>query len=191
MGDVEELDRAHQLGRLLLITPQLGEALLDGIRVRGVLVFDDGHRHAVDHEHHVRTVTLARRWFELPFPGHVQEVRCRSLKIDDLDGPVTLLGLVVPLPLPAQPGKHLAVALNGRRECFESLDDGADGAACHPGIEPVQGSFEFTLKQQPCFTASLLPCILWRDRRPANFLGVTHHRELHGAGFSDVERGHQ
>ena len=142
MGDVEELGRTHQLGRLLFIAPQLGEALLDGVRVLRILVLDDGHRHAVDHKHHVRAVALAHRGFELPFPGDVQEVGPRPLKIDDLDGPVTLLVLVVPLPLPAQPSQHLAVAVNGRRERFESFDDGADGAARHPGVEPAEGAFQ-------------------------------------------------
>ena len=74
---------------------------------------------------------------------------------------------------------------------FESFDDGADGAARHPGIEPAQGAFEFTLKQQPCFPAALPPCDLRRNRRPANPLRVTNHRELDGAGFGDSEGGHK
>ena len=191
VGDVEELRQSHQFRRFLLIAPQLGEAPLDGVTVLGVFMLDDGYRQAVDHEHHVRTVALARRRFELPFPGDVKEVGPRTLKIDDLDGPLTLLGLVVPLPLPAQPGKHLSVALNGWRERFESFDDGAEGAARHPGVEPAQGAFEFALKQQPGFAATLLPCSLRRDRRPANSLRVTNHRELHRAGFSNVKGGHK
>ena len=191
MGDVEELGRTHQLGRLLLIASQLSETLLDGVRVLRILVFDYGHRDAVDHEHHVRTVALSRRRLELPFPGDVKEVGPRGLKIDDLDGPVTLLGLVVPLPFPAQPGKHLAIALNGRRECFESFDDSADDAAPHPGVEPAEGFFEVAVKQQTGFASSQSEGFLRRDRRPADSRSVTNHRELHGAGFGDVEGGHK
>ena len=144
MGDVEELRQSHQFWRLLLIAPQLGEAPLDSVTVLGVFMLDDSYRQAVDHEHHVRAVALARRRFELPFPGDVKDVRPRTLKVDQPHMTVTLLGLVVPLPLPAQPGKHLAVAFNGRRERFELFDDCTDGAARHPGIELAERSFQLT-----------------------------------------------
>ena len=75
MGHVEELRRAHQLGRLLLVTAQLRDTGLDGVGVGWVLVLDDGDRYAVDHEHHVGTVGLAGGRLEPPFPSHVQNIR--------------------------------------------------------------------------------------------------------------------
>ena len=74
MGDVEELRRADQLRRLHFVAAKLRDAALDGAAVLRVLVLDDADRHAVDDEHHVGPVALARRWLQLPFPGDVKGV---------------------------------------------------------------------------------------------------------------------
>ena len=72
---VEELRRSHQLGRLPFIAPQLGDAPFYRVRVLRVLVFDDGHRDAVDHEHYIGAVAFSGRRLEPPLPCHVQGVR--------------------------------------------------------------------------------------------------------------------
>ena len=138
MRNVEELRRPHQFRRLLLVASQLGDAPLDGVGVSWVLMLDDGDWHAIDHEHHVRTVALSRWRLELPFPSDVEDVVAGRIKVDELDGARSLFGLVVPLPFPAQPREHLAVALNRRRDRFESFDDGADGIVRHPRIKPAK-----------------------------------------------------
>ena len=82
MGHVEELRRAHQLGRLDLVAAQLRDATLDGIGVRRVLVLDNGDRHSVDHEHHVGAVALAGGRLEPPLPSHVQDVGRHVVEVD-------------------------------------------------------------------------------------------------------------
>ena len=84
MGHVEELRRAHQLGRLDLVAAQLRDTPLDGVGVRWVLMLDDGDRHAVDDEHHVGAVALAGRRLEPPLPSHVQDVGPDSSKSTSL-----------------------------------------------------------------------------------------------------------
>ena len=139
VGHVEELRRAHEFGGLLLVAPKLGDAAVDGIGVRRVLVLDDGDRHPVDEEHHIRPVALAGGGLELPLPSDMKDVGVRRLEVDETDLTVTLLGLVVPLPLATEPREHLAVALDRRRECIEPLDGRADDVLRHPGVEPPEG----------------------------------------------------
>ena len=88
----------------------------------GFLCSHDGDRHAVDQEHHVGAVALAGRRLEPPLPRDVQDVGPGRVEVYEPDLPVALLGLVVPLPLTPQPGEHLAVALDGRRERLDVLD---------------------------------------------------------------------
>ncbi len=77
--------------------------------------------------------------------GHVEELRRGdqldvqavgggALEVHKPDAPVALLGLVVHLPLAAQPGEHLAVAFDGGRDRLEPLDDLAYGNLAHPGV---------------------------------------------------------
>ena len=114
MGNVEELRRPHQFRRFLFVASQLGDAPLDGVGVFWVLMLDDGDWHAIDDEHHVGAVALAGWWLELPFPSDVEDVVAGRIEVDELDGAGSLFGLVVPLPLSAQPSEHFAVALNRR-----------------------------------------------------------------------------
>jgi hypothetical protein len=82
------------------------------------------HRDAVDDEHHIRAVALgACRRLDLPLPGDLQRVMVREVVVDDLHRALSLLVLVVPLSLSAQPSQHLAVALDRRRERLDTLDD--------------------------------------------------------------------
>ena len=147
MGDVEQLGGGDQLGRFLLVAPQLGDAPLDGVAVRRVFVLDDGDRHAVGDEHNVCPVALARRGLGRPLPGDVQGVGARCVEVDEPDGAVALLGFVIPLPLAAQPNEHVAVAFNCWRQRLQSLNRGADSVIGHPGIEPAERRLEFAAKQ--------------------------------------------
>ena len=76
--DVEELRRADQLRRLLLVALELRHGPVDGAAVLRVLVLDDADRHAVDHEHDVGAVALAGRRLHLPLPGDVKDVVGRA-----------------------------------------------------------------------------------------------------------------
>ena len=147
MGDVEQLGRGDQLGRLLLVAPQLGDAPLDGVAVRRVFVLDDGDRHAVGDEHDVCPVTLARRGLGRPLPGDVQGVGARCVEVDEPDGAVALFGFVIHLPLAAQPGEHVAVALDGGRQRLQPLNRGADGVIAHPGVETAERRLQLAAKQ--------------------------------------------
>ena len=138
VGDVEELRRGQQLRRLRLVAPQLRHPALDGAGGGRVLVLDDRRRHAVDHEHHVGAVALARRRLEPPLIGDVQGVGARRLEVDQPYRPVPPLGVVVRLPLPAQPRQHFAVAIDRRRQRFDPLHHRARRVAAHPGVEPPQ-----------------------------------------------------
>ena len=191
VSNVEELRRPHQLWRFLLVAFQLSDAPLDSVGVFWVLMLDDGDRHAVDDEHHVRTVALARWRLELPFPSDVKNVVAGRIEVDELDGSGSLFGFVVPLSLPAQPSEHLAVALNRRWDRFKSFDDGADGIVCHPRIESPECSFKLIAEQHPGFAAALLQGAIGRDGCPADFGRVADHGELDGASFGDVEFSHE
>ena len=116
MGHVEELRRAQEFRCLQLVAPELRDATFDGVDVCWILVLDDGYRDAVDNEHHVGLVGLAGGRPQPPFPRDVQDVGPWLLVVDETDGPLTRLGLVVPLPLAPQPGEHLAIALDRRRQ---------------------------------------------------------------------------
>ena len=118
-------------------------------------------------EHHVRTVPLSGRRLDLPFPRDVEGIDARRVKVNKPDGSVTILGLVVPLAFPAQPGEHLPITLNRRRECFESLDGSANGIVRHPGIELEKFRLKFVAKQRPCLTAALVYRGLRGEWRPA------------------------
>ena len=190
VGDVEQLGGSDQFGRLLFVAPQLRDAPLDGVAVRRVLVFDDGDRHAVDDEHHVRATALAGRGLGRPFPGDVQNVVVRCVKIDQPDGAVALFGVVMHLPLAAQPGEHVSVALNRWRQRLQPLDGGADSVIRHPDIEPAQRRLQFAAKQHAARAAAQGQRLLRRQRRPADLRGVAHHRKLGGARFGDFQVCH-
>ena len=188
--DIEELRRGYQLRGLDLVASQLRDGPLDGIGILGVLVLHDGNRHTVDHEHHIRPVTLAGRRLQLPLPGNVIDVGARRLEIDEPDATMTLLGLVVPLPFAVQPGEHLAVALDGRWDRFDPLDDGADGGVRHPEIEPPKRSFELTSEHHPGLATALVHRDFRRERNPADLRRVANHGELHRGGLANLEIGH-
>ena len=190
MSHVEQLSRTQQLRSLYLIAAQLRYAPLYGIGVCRVLMLDDGHRHAVDHEHHVGAVALAGWRSEPPLPGHMQNVGRRVVEVYEPDLPVSLLGLVVPLPLAPQPGQHLAVALDGRRERLEVLKHRADGVVRQPGVEPAERALDLASKQQPGLAASQDQGILRRHGRPPDLRRVADHRELDRACFGYVDFSH-
>ena len=154
MGHVEELGCPQQLRRLQLIAAQLRKAPLYGVGVRGVLVFNDGDGHAVDREHDVGAIALAGRRLEPPLPRDVQDVGPGRVEVYEPDLPVALIGLVVPLPLAAQPCQHLAVALNGGGKRLKVLDHRPDGILRHPWVEAAQGLFQHAGKQKPGLSAS-------------------------------------
>jgi hypothetical protein len=45
----------------------------------------------------------------------VKDILARTVEFDQLNAPITLLGLVIDLPLAAQPAEDVAVALGGSR----------------------------------------------------------------------------
>ena len=184
---VEKLRGAQQFRRLHLVAPQLRDASINGIGIRRVLVLNDSDRHAVDDEHHVRTVPLSGLRLDFPFPRDVEGIDVRRVEVNESDGAVTILSLVVPLPLPAQPSEDLPIALNRRRECFESFDGGADGVVRHPRIELTKLRLKFAAEQRPCFTAALLYRGLRRECRPPDLHGVANHRKLDGTGLGYFE----
>ena len=114
----------------------------------GFLCSDDGDRHTVDDEHHVGPVGLASRRLEPPFPGDVQDVGAGLLEVDQPDGPLAILGLVVPVALAPQPGQHLAVALDRCRQRLQPLKGRADSRIAHPRVEAAKRSFELIPEQQ-------------------------------------------
>jgi type I restriction enzyme, S subunit len=65
----------------------------------------------------------------------VEDVLSWRVKIDDLDAPVALFGLVVPLPLAAQPGEHFAITFDSGWDRFQLLDHLPDRICRHPRIE--------------------------------------------------------
>ena len=79
VGDVEQLGCPDQLRRFLLVSLELGNAAVDRRTVGGVLVLDDADGNAIDDEHHIRPVALARRRLQFPFPGDVKDVFARTL----------------------------------------------------------------------------------------------------------------
>ena len=153
--DVEELHRPQQFGRFRLVASHLHDALFDGVAVRGILVLDDGGRHAVDDEHHVRTVPFAGRGRERPLPGDVQRVGARRVEIDQPDGPLPAFGLVIPLPFTAQPGEHLAVAFDRRRQRLDPFDRGAHGLVAQPRVASMQRRFHLVVEQHPGLAPTL------------------------------------
>ncbi len=112
------------------------------------------------------------------------------LEVDQLNAAMALLGLVVPAALAAQPHQHFAVALDRRRDRVERLDDRAQRVGRKPRVELRQLRFEFVAQQHARFAAALLLGDFRGERRPADFGGVLHHRELDGAGFADLEVAH-
>ena len=156
MRDVEELRRPQQFGRLRLVASHLRDALFDGGAVRGILVLDDGGRHAVDDEHHVRAVPFAGRGRERPLPGDVQRVGARRVEIDQPDGPLPAFGLVVPLPFAAQPSEHLAVAFDCRRQRLDPFDRGTHGLVAQPRVASVQRRFHLVMEQHPGLAPTLV-----------------------------------
>jgi hypothetical protein len=108
----------------------------------------------------------------------------------DLHRAMALFLLVVPLPLAAQPGEHVAVALNGRRDRVKRLDDRADRVRRHPGVECRELRGQIVAEEHRGATATLLLGELGGERRPTDLDGVLHHRELHGARLADLERAH-
>ena len=148
MGDVEDLRRCQQLGRLGLVPPQLRDPALDRAGVIRVLVLDDRNWDPVDHEHQVGAVALASRRLKPPFPRDVQGVGARRIEVDQADVLVTCLCLVIPLPLPAQPGEHLPIAFDGGRDRLDRLHRRADGILGHPRIEPAKGAFDLAPEQR-------------------------------------------
>ena len=120
----------------------------------------------------------------------MKDVGVGVLEVDELDAAVALLGLVVPAAFAAQPRQHFAVALDGRRDRVERLDDRAHRVGRQPRVEFRELRFELVAEQHAGFAAALLLGDLGRERRPADFGGVLHHRELDGAGFADLEVAH-
>ena len=182
---------AQQFRRLHLVAPQLRDSPINGIGIRRVLVLNDGDRHAVDDEHHVRTVPFSGRRLDFPFPRDVEGIDARPVKVNEPDGSVTILCLVVPLPLPTQPGKELPIPFNRRRECFKSLNGGADGVFRHPGIELTKLRLKFVAEQHPGLTAALLHRGLRGECRPPDLRGVADHRKLNKGSLGDLEVGHR
>ena len=187
MGDVEELGRAEQFRRLPFVASELGDTVFDGVAVFGVLVLDDGDRNAIDDEHNIGPVAPTCGGLKLPFPGDMKEVLGWGFEVDDLDVSVALLGLVVPLPLAAQPGKHLTVAFNRRPDRLQALNDLTSGVGGHPRIELFEPSFKFFAKEHAFHAASLLAGIVGRDRGPADLGRVVDHRKLDSVRFGYVD----
>lgn len=187
MRDVENLRRADQFRRFEFVAAELLDSALDGVAVLRVLVLDDAHRHAVDDEHDVGPIALARGRLQRPFPRDVKDVGLHILEVDELYVPMAFVRLVVPAVLTAQPCQHLAVAFDGRRDRVERLDDRARRVGREPRVEFQQLRFEFVAQQHAGLAAALLLGDLRCERRPADLGGVLHHRELHGPGLGDGE----
>ena len=190
MGHVEELRRADEFGRLDLVAAQLRDAALDRVAVLGILVLDDGDRHAVDEEHHVRPATLARRRLEFPLPGDVQGVGAGRVEIHDADAPMPLLPVVVPLPLTAQPCEHVAIALDGRRQRLQPLDDLTNRLGAHPWVEGIERRTEIVAEQHSGLAAPLRRGVLGRNGSPADLRRMGHHGKLDRRGFADAEHAY-
>src|SRR6185369_7413393 len=101
--DVEELRSTDELRFLGLVTPELFHATLNGVAILGILVLDDADGDAVDDEHDVGAVALARRRFQLPLPGDMKFVLVGRLEINEANATVALFGVVVPLSFAAKP----------------------------------------------------------------------------------------
>ena len=115
MGYIENLGRSQKLGRLQLVAAQLLYGALDGAAILGILVLHDGHWNAIDQEHNVGTIALARWGLDLPLPGDVKIIRACVLEVDHGYSAVALLRFVVPLTLAAEPGQQLSIAIDACR----------------------------------------------------------------------------
>ena len=72
MRYVEDLRHPREFRRFDLVALQLGNAVLDCIGIFGILVLDNGYRHAVNKEHHIGAVALACQGAESPFPSYME-----------------------------------------------------------------------------------------------------------------------
>ena len=161
---------------------------LEGVAILRVLVFDDHHRNAIDEEHHVGPVALARRRLDLPFPGHLEVILRDVLEVDDHHRPMAFLGLVVPLALAPQPGQQFTVALDGGRQRVQRLDDRTRRIRRQPGIELHDLLLQHATKQAGGLVTPQVHGLDGREWGPADLGGMIHHRELNRAGFADLER---
>ena len=161
---------------------------LDGVAVLRVLVLDDADRNAVDDEHDVGAVALASGRLERPFPRDVKGVGARHCsKSMSWTARWRFSLSSYQLPLAAQPREHLSIAFDRRRDRVEGLDDRADSVGGQPRVELGKLGLKLVAQQHAGLAAALLLGDLRRDRRPADFGGVLHHRELDGAGFGNGE----
>ena len=187
---IEQLRRRHQLGGDLLVAPQLRQPFLDGVAILRVLVLHDRRRDPVHEEHHIGAARPPGRRTDRPLPGDPQGVLARTVEVHQPHRPLPLFVLVVRLPLAAQPGEHLPVSLDRRREGFESLDHRTDGFRSHPGIEPLEGRLQLVPEQRPGRASPFPLGRRRRERRPAHIDRMAHHRELHHPRLADPRHGH-
>src|SRR5205823_2358538 len=98
-------------------------------------MLDETDGDPINQEHHVSTVSLTRGWFDLPFPRDVEYIGFGRLEVDEPDSSVSLLNLVVPRALTANPREKFSVSLNRWRNGVERLDNRASALLPQPGVE--------------------------------------------------------
>ena len=190
VGDVVELGLSNELRRLLLVAAQLRDAARQRVARRWVLVLDDRHRQAVNQEDDIGPVALAGDRLDLPLPGDLELVVVRVLEVDELDRAAELLVLVVPLVLAADPAQDIPVALDGRRQRLDGLDDRSRLVGRQPRIEVAQLVLEDGREQH---VLASVPEHLGVDRLddiPADPMGMGDHGELGSARLADLECRH-
>src|SRR5579884_2150948 len=190
VSDVKELRSAKQLRGLQLVATELLDRPIESAAVLRILVLDDGDREPVNEEHDVGAVSLPRQRLDLPLPCHGELVISRVVEIDNRDGAMALLDLVVPLAFATDPRQDVAVALYRGRQRFDRVHDGASLAFRKPGVELQDLRFQVVPEDhvRPALASSF--SYLGRNGSPADLGDVLDHRELNGVTLCDFEHRH-
>jgi len=180
VGDVEDLGRGEQLGRLQLVAPQLLHGPLHRVGELGVLVLDDRDGDTVNQEHHVGAVALPGTGREGPLVGHLKRVARQVVVVDESDVEPPLLGGDIDGTGAAKPLQHLAIALERRGDCLELLDDAGDVVVGdHARIETEKGGLEFGIVKQAGLAAALGDRLFRRDHGPSHATCVVDEWKLY------------
>jgi Rv0623-like transcription factor len=82
------------------------------------------------------------------------------------------------------------VALDGRRDCLQLLDQLPDRIGRQPRIEPGKHGLQLVAEQHAGFAAALLLGNFGRDRGPTDRGGMRYHRKLHRPRLADLQLRH-